>query len=162
MPVCLSTWLLSMGAVPIPLICLLFSCEGLCCKRRNEGGIEVKMEGIFSCVSLTISPETGIMFFWIWSHKYIWRKLENMCNTKPFFTQLGVGERPFCEVPGLLGWLGCIMSGTKHRTTLTQGNKRQSYKRSVEKQKAHTLCIIDMQQYPSLHHILREHLVSPD
>lgn len=35
---CLSAWLLLLGAVPILLICLLFSCEGLCCKRSKKGG----------------------------------------------------------------------------------------------------------------------------
>lgn len=36
---CQSTWLLSLGTVPISLICLLFPSEGLCCNRRREGGI---------------------------------------------------------------------------------------------------------------------------
>lgn len=34
---CQSTWLLSLGTVPIPLICLLFPREGLRCNRRREG-----------------------------------------------------------------------------------------------------------------------------
>lgn len=65
-PACLSTWLLSLGAVPIPLICLLFSCEDLCGKRRKGGGwveLEVKMERIFSHVSLIIPLETWMMGF---------------------------------------------------------------------------------------------------
>lgn len=34
---CQSTWLLSLGTVPISLICLLFPREGLCCNRRRGG-----------------------------------------------------------------------------------------------------------------------------
>lgn len=39
MPSCLSAWLLSLGAVPILLICLLFSCEGLCCKKEKKSWV---------------------------------------------------------------------------------------------------------------------------
>lgn len=98
-PACLSTWLLSLGAVPIPLICLLFSCEGLCCNRRKGGGVCVwgGGENILPCFIDNISRDLDDVLIWT-RHKYIWRELGNMCslqqilvkilqcwcNTKPF------------------------------------------------------------------------------
>lgn len=54
MPACLSTWLLSLGTVPISLICLLFSCEGLCCNRRKEGG---EIGNILPCFTDNVSRD---------------------------------------------------------------------------------------------------------
>lgn len=59
MPACLSTWLLSLGAIPIPLICLLFSFEGLCCNRRKGGG---GLGNILPCFIDNISRDLDDVF----------------------------------------------------------------------------------------------------
>ncbi|TNN39813.1 hypothetical protein EYF80_050028 [Liparis tanakae] len=63
-PAHLSAWL---GAVPIPLICLIFSCVGLCCqktKERKEGGRGGwKLEDVEE-TKKSVTPSRGLHRAW--------------------------------------------------------------------------------------------------
>lgn len=62
------------------------------------------------------------------------KTVQRWCNTKPLtLSQPGLGDKWFCEVPGLLHWLGCITSGTKLKRTPTSGTSYTENRATEEK-----------------------------
>lgn len=134
MPACLSTWLLSLGAVPIPLICLLFSCERLCCNRRRRG----RGGGIQPCFIDSVSRDSDDVLIWT-RHKYIergtgkrvlcsrfWLGLysDDVIPSPLFYTAKTQRKKLFCcEETWLLHWLGHINAGKKTEQDTTHAHK---------------------------------------